>query len=37
LFNIARDRGATLILVTHDLTLASRADRIVEMKGGIII
>ena len=26
LFNIARDRGATLILVTHDLDLASRAD-----------
>ena len=37
LFNIARDRGATLILVTHDLNLASRADRTVTMQDGKII
>lgn len=37
LFNIARDRGATLILVTHDLDLASRADRTVTMQSGKII
>ena len=37
LFNLASDRGATLILVTHDLNLASRADRIVTMQGGKII
>ena len=37
LFNIARDRGATLILVTHDLELASRADRTVTMQSGKII
>jgi len=36
LFNLASDRGATLILVTHDLNLASRADRIVTMQGGIL-
>ena len=37
LFNLASDRGATLILVTHDLNLASRADRIVTMQGGKIV
>ena len=37
LFNIARDREATLILVTHDLKLASRADRKVTMQGGKIV
>ena len=37
LFNIARDRRATLILVTHDLDLASRADRTVTMQSGKII
>ena len=36
LFNLASDRGATLILVTHDLNLASRADRIVIMQGGAL-
>ena len=36
LFNLASDRGATLILVTHDLNLASRADRIVTMQGGAL-
>ena len=37
LFNLASDRGATLILVTHDLNLASRADRTVTMQGGKIV
>ena len=37
LFNLASDRGATLILVTHDLNLASRADRIVTKQGGKIV
>ena len=37
LFNLASDRGATLILVTHDLNLASRADRIVTMQDGKIV
>ena len=34
LFQIASDRGATLILVTHDHALAARADRTVEMQDG---
>ncbi len=34
LFDIVRDRGASLVLVTHDLDLAKRADRIVTMADG---
>ena len=34
LFAIARDRKASLVLVTHDLDLAKRADRIVTMTDG---
>ena len=34
LFQIASDRGATLALVTHDQTLAARADRTVRMLDG---
>lgn len=34
LFRICSDRGATLILVSHDHELASRADRTVEMRDG---
>nr|AID57580.1 ABC transporter [uncultured bacterium] len=37
LFNLAGARGATLILVTHDLDLAARADRMVTMQAGKII
>ena len=37
LFAIASERGATLILVTHDLDLAKRADRIVTMANGKIV
>jgi putative ABC transport system ATP-binding protein len=37
LFAIARDRNATLIVVTHDAEIAARADRIVEMKDGRIV
>ena len=37
LFAIARDRNATLIVVTHDLDIAKRADRIVEMSDGRIV
>ena len=36
LFNIAKTRGTTLILVTHDLALAQRADRIVTMTDGLL-
>lgn len=37
LFAIAKDRGATLVVVTHDMDLACRADRIVEMSDGRIV
>lgn len=36
LFAIAQDRGATLVLVTHDRELAARADRIISMRNGQI-
>jgi putative ABC transport system ATP-binding protein len=36
LFDIARTRNATLVVVTHDLEIAKRADRIVEMQDGRI-
>jgi len=34
LFEIRRSRGATLVLATHDLTLAGRADAILRLRGG---
>lgn len=34
LFQIASDRGATLVLVTHDMALAARAGRTVTMRDG---
>ena len=34
LFALKRDRGATLILVTHDLALARRCDRMVRLRSG---
>lgn len=36
LFETARERGATLLLVTHDPTLAARCDRQVAMRSGLI-
>jgi putative ABC transport system ATP-binding protein len=36
LFALKRDRGATLILVTHDLELARRCDRVVRLRSGQI-
>jgi putative ABC transport system ATP-binding protein len=37
LFAIAKDRNATLVVVTHDLEIARRANRIVEMRDGRIV
>jgi putative ABC transport system ATP-binding protein len=37
LFAIAKQRNATLVVVTHDLDMAKRADRIVEMSDGRIV
>ncbi|MEX0343428.1 MAG: ABC transporter ATP-binding protein [Rhizobiaceae bacterium] len=36
LFTTARDRGTTLVLVTHDTTLAARCDRQIAMLSGRI-
>ena len=36
MFALKRDRGATLVLVTHDLALAARCDRIVRLRSGRI-
>ena len=36
LFALKRDRGGTLVLVTHDLHLAQRCDRIVRLRSGRI-
>jgi putative ABC transport system ATP-binding protein len=37
LFGIAKQRNATLVMVTHDLEIAKRADRIVEMSDGKVV
>lgn len=37
LFDLNKDAGTTLIIVTHDLDLAARTNRIIKIKGGEII
>ncbi|PYO54008.1 MAG: ABC transporter ATP-binding protein, partial [Candidatus Rokuibacteriota bacterium] len=34
LFALNRERGTTLLLVTHDEALAHRADRVVSLRDG---
>ena len=34
LLSLARQRGATLLIVTHDVSLARTADRVLELKDG---
>jgi predicted ABC-type transport system involved in lysophospholipase L1 biosynthesis ATPase subunit len=34
LLSLARQRGATLLIVTHDAALAHAADRVLELKDG---
>ncbi len=36
LFELNRESGTTLVLVTHDLELAQKTDRIIRLKGGIL-
>lgn len=36
LFELNKEAGTTLIIVTHDLDLASRTSRIIKLKGGIV-
>ena len=37
LFELNREAGTTLVIVTHDLTLAQKADQIVKLAGGKIV
>ena len=37
LFAIAKERDATLVVVTHDAEIAARADRVVEMRDGKVV
>ncbi len=36
LFSACRDRGMTLVLVTHDAALARRCDRMIRIHGGVV-
>src|SRR5262249_42716641 len=37
LLSLARQRGATLLIVTHDVALARAADRVLELKDGRLL
>lgn len=37
LFDLNRASGTTLVLVTHDLTLAEKTQRVIRMKGGHLV
>ena len=37
MFDLNKDAGTTLVIVTHDQELARRTDRIIKIKGGVII
>jgi len=37
LFDLNKDFGTTLVIVTHDLELAARTGRIIKIKGGVIV
>lgn len=37
LFDLNKDAGTTLVIVTHDLDLAARTNRVIKIKGGEII
>ena len=37
IFELNRERGTTLVLVTHNLELAGRCQRIIRLKGGAVV
>jgi putative ABC transport system ATP-binding protein len=37
LFDRLTETGATLVLITHDASLAERCDRVIEMRDGVIV
>ena len=37
IFDLNREAGTTLVLVTHDMELASKTQRIIRIKGGVIV
>ena len=37
LITLNQREGTTLVLVTHDIALAERADRVVTMRDGLIV
>ena len=37
IFDLNRETGTTLVLVTHDMELASKTQRIIRIKGGLIV
>jgi len=37
IFNLNREAGTTLVLVTHDLELAARTQRIIRIRGGAVV
>lgn len=37
LFDLNKDAGTTLVIVTHDLELAAKTNRTIKIKGGIVI
>ena len=37
ILGVNREKGATLVLVTHDLELAKRTHRVIRLKGGLVI
>jgi putative ABC transport system ATP-binding protein len=37
MFGLKRERGATLVLVTHDPSLANRCDRTIRIRSGLIV
>ena len=37
IFTLNREQGTTLVIVTHDMTLARKCDRIIQLSGGKIV